>query len=144
MLWDRGGEAGKFEKKNKFYKSRTPKINKMKHKLTCKIFGVYAAKCSECNGYYVGQTITSFSQRWNSHRFCWKNSITSETNDRGTLKLHYAHKHLKSKSYFKYAYSVVFVDTAAKHADLAFWKAGGSCYLQATININKTILPLYR
>ena len=143
LLCDRGREAGMVEKTN-LIKIKHGKSIKLKKQLTCKNSGVYAAKCSECDEYYVGQTITSFSQRWNSHRFCWKSTTTSETNDRAALKLHYAHKHPKSKKDFKNAYSVVFVDTAANHADLDFLESRWIGCLQANININKTILPLYR
>ena len=143
LLCDRGGKGGMVEKTN-FIKLKHGKSIRLKKQLTCKSSGVYAAKCSECNEYYVGQTITPFSQRWNSHRFCWKNTITSETNDRAALKLHYAYKHPKSKKDFKDAYSVVFVDTTANHAGLDFLESRWINYLQATININKTILPLYR
>ena len=111
--------------------------------MTCKNSGAYASKCSECNEYYGGQTITFSSQRWNSHRLCWKNTIISENNGRAPLKLHCADKHPKSKRDFKYAYSVVFVN-AANHTDLDFLESRWISYLQATININITILPLYR
>ena len=104
--------------------------------MTCKNSGVYATKC-ECNEYYVGQPITSFTQRLNS-------KVLLEKYDFIELPLNSTtHITIPSKWNFKDAYSVAFVDTAANHADLDFLESGWIGYLQATININKTMLPLY-
>ena len=37
-------------------------------KLNCKDYGIYAAHCKNYDNYYVGQTMTYFSQRWAKHR----------------------------------------------------------------------------
>ena len=93
---------------------------KLKKNLNCKNFGSYAAKCSECEEFYVGQAITSFSQRWYSHRHIWKSTITDKVNDRAALKLHYAKKHKTSKKDLKEAFSIIFLDTTKNYSDLDF------------------------
>ena len=87
MLCDRNGNKG-MVKITDSLKLKTGKLIKLKKKLNCKNFGIYAAECMECNEYYVGQTITSFSQRW-CYRYNWKNMDKNEVNDRAALKLHY-------------------------------------------------------
>ena len=48
---------------------RTPNgVRPLIQKLNCKDYGIYAACCKNCDNYYVGQTMTSFSQRWAKHR----------------------------------------------------------------------------
>ena len=48
---------------------RTPNgERRLKQKLNCKDYGIYAAGCKNFDNYYVGQTMTSFSQRWTKHR----------------------------------------------------------------------------
>ena len=131
-------------KKTSLIKLKNKKTIKLKKNLNCKNFGIYAAKCSECEEFYVGQTITSFSQRWCSHRHIWKSTITDEVNDRAALKLHYAKKHKTSKKNLKEAFSVIFVGTTNNYSDLDFLESKWINKLEATININKTILPLYR
>ena len=47
---------------------RTPNgVRPLTQKLNCKDYGIYAACCKNCDNYYVGQTMTSFSQRWTKH-----------------------------------------------------------------------------
>ena len=43
-------------------------VRPLTQKLNCKDCGIYAACCKNCDNYYVGQTMTSFSQRWTKHR----------------------------------------------------------------------------
>ena len=48
---------------------RTPNgVRPLTQKLNCKDHGIYEACCKNCDNYYVGQTMTSFSQRWTKHR----------------------------------------------------------------------------
>ena len=70
MLWDRGGEDGMIKKITDYIK--------LKKHLNYKNFEIYAAHCNECEEYYVGQTITSFSKRCCSHIHNWKNIIKYE------------------------------------------------------------------
>ena len=65
-------------------------------------------------------------------------------NDRAVLKLQYAKKHKTSKKDFKEAFSIIFVDTTKNYSDLNFFKTKWINKLEATININKTILQLHR
>ena len=51
-------------------------------------------------------------------------------------------KHRKKN--LKEAFSVIFVDTTNNYSDLDFLESKWINKLEATININKTILPLYR
>ena len=57
------------------------------------------AQCSTCQETYVGQTVTSFSKRWTSHRFTWKKMADGtlikkdKTNDEQALYQHYQMKH---------------------------------------------------
>ena len=131
-------------KKTSLVKLKNRKTIKLKKNLNCKNFGIYAAKCSECEEFYVGQTITSFSQRWCSHRHIWKSTTTDDVSDRAALKIHYAKKHKTSKKDLKEAFSIIFVDTTKNYSDLDFLESKWINKLEATININKTILPLYR
>ena len=105
---------------------------------------IYAAKCLSIEEFYVGQTITSFSKKWCSHRHIWKSTIADYINDRAALKLHYAKKHKTSKKDLREAFLVIFVDTTNNYSDLDFLESKWINKLEATINISKTILPLYR
>ena len=143
LLCNRGGVGGMVKKTN-LIESKSGKTIELKKNLNCKSFGIYAAKCNVCGEHYVGQTITSFSQRWCSHRHNWKNMTTSETNDRAALKLHYANKHPTSKKTFEEAYSIIFTDSTSNHTNLDYLESKWVNLLQASININKTILPFCR
>ena len=82
--------------------------------------------------------------RWCSQRHIWKSTFTDVVNDRAALKLHYAKKHKTSKKYLKEAISIIFVDTTNNYSNLDFLESKWINKLEATIDINKTILPLYR
>ena len=56
-------------------------VRPLTQKLNCKDYGIYAACCKNCDNYYVGQTMTSFSQRWTKHRVLWNKFCYSENND---------------------------------------------------------------
>ena len=98
----------------------------------------------ECNEYYVGQTITSFSQRWCSHRYNWKNMNKNEVSDRAALKLHYCKNHPTVIKEFEKAFTITFLDSSENQAELDFLESKWTNKLQAKININRTILPFYR
>ena len=93
MLGDQGGNKGMFKITNSL-KLETGKTTKLKKNLSCKNFGIYVVKCMECNEYYIRQTITSFSQRWCSHRNNLKNMDKNEVSNTAVFKLHYNKKHL--------------------------------------------------
>ena len=106
----------------------------IKDAVTCKDKGIYAAKCTQCQAYYVGQTITSFSTRWNTHRLNWrkmiKNKEKTEINmeneserwkEHNALYLHYATNHkekLLTTTLLSDAYKLIFVERhRPKHLD---------------------------
>ena len=53
MLCDRNGNKG-MVKITDSLKLKIGKLIKLKKKLNCKNFGIYAAECMECNEYYAG------------------------------------------------------------------------------------------
>ena len=73
---------------------RTPnRVRPLTQKLNCKDYGICAACCKNCDNYYVGQTMTSFSQRWTKHRVLWNKFCYSENNDNSALLRHYDKHH---------------------------------------------------
>ena len=77
----------------------------IKDSITCRDHGIYGARCRICSEFYIGQTKNPFSERWNSHRGCWKSMIESNGScssnnneveawaDKYALFLHYKKKH---------------------------------------------------
>ena len=148
----------------KTIKIKDDKIIYLKQHLSCKNYGIYAARCLLCSNFYVGQTITSFSQRWNTHRYNWNLKITQNTSkkktifenetdntkdDKAALYIHYAKFHKEkisqeeNKIKLSEAYQVIFVEQSRKEKlDITenFWITK----LNAQINIAKTYLPLYK
>ena len=127
-------------------------ILRVKHQLSCKNSGIYAAQCLTCQEFYVGQTINSFNIRWNGHRKVWRNMMgkenefNDEDKDEQALATHYAknHNHLLGKSVkdLADAYKVVFLEgTRPERLDVAegFWISK----LRAEINISRSIVPKY-
>lgn len=139
---------------------RTIQIKQM---LTCKDYGIYAAKCKICSDFYVGQTITAFHKRWSAHRKSWNDMINQEMtsksrtvykedeknsnqNDKNALFLHCKKHHKGSeKSDWKQLadyYEISFVEKSRKERlDVAesWWISK----LKAGINISRTVLPKY-
>ena len=72
------------------------------------------------NIFFVGQTITSLSQRWCSHRYNWKNIYKNELSDRATLKLHYNKKHPATIKGFEKDFTSTFLDSSDDQAELDF------------------------
>ena len=68
----------------------------------------------------------------------------SETNDRAALKFNYVNKHVTSNKTFEEAYSIIFTHSTSTHSNLDYLESKWVNLLQASININKTILPFYR
>ena len=128
---------------------------KISQSINCKNFGIYAAQCKLCQDLYVGQTSTSFSDRWSGHRYNWntllnKNNLSTEhneTKDDQALFNHYNKKHQNSIKNKKLkiwnAFHIIYLEKPPKHRlDIAenFWIDK----LKATINIQKTFLPSYK
>ena len=71
----------------------TGKTYRIATNLNCRNFGIYAAICTHCPAIYVGQTVTSFKDRWNGHRTSWKKNIKrkdiDDRNDQAALLKHY-------------------------------------------------------
>ena len=90
---------------------------------------------------YVGQTITNFSTRWNQHRSIWK-SGSSEHSDKAALRVHFQKEHADEKDRaLDQAYGVVFVDRPGSPSGLDYAESRWINKLEATININSTVLP---
>ena len=141
---------------------RNGKEIKLKHNLNCKNFGIYGAQCIICNEYYVGQTKSSFSKRWTSHRFHWNKMMDKredmvaefkgkkinkmELKDDQALFAHFAQQHpecLKENLFLYDAYQVVFL--WKPHVEqLDTEENNWISKLNAKINIMRTFLPKYK
>ena len=133
-------------------KTKNEKIT-LKQNLNCKDNGIYGAKCKICDDFYVGQTVTKFSTRWNGHRKAWDNmsknnkKIQTKTNesDEQALYLHYIKEHKNMLTDLKLwdAYSVVFLERPPNN-DLDMAESSWISKLNAGINLAKTCLPRIR
>ena len=116
---------------------------KIQRTLTCADWGIYAAVCKICDAVYVGQTSTSFSKRFNSHRHIWKKGC-KEITDQAALRCHYDTKHPDEKGRtLPQAFKVFFVDQPNSMKQLDLCESLWVNRLQAQININKTLLPRF-
>ena len=123
--------------------SKSGKIFQLKKQLTCSNFGIYAATCTICFEQYVGQTTASFSNCWNGHRAIWKNGTSAE-GDAAALSNHYKYSHpTKPNINFAQSFNVIFIDAPNNASNLDMLESRWIKRLDATININKTILPKY-
>ena len=126
--------------------SRHIKINgkefEIRQSLNCSDWGIYAAVCKVCGEAYVGQTATSFSKRFNSHRHIWKKGC-KEISDQAALRVHFDTKHQQAKEKpLPQAFVVYFLEKPnIRSLDVreSLWINR----LQAKINISPTILPRY-
>ena len=124
--------------------SQSGKCFKLQRRLTCKDFGIYVATCRLCRAQYVGQTSTSFSERWSGHRSFWKSGSTEEK-DQAALRIHYNKHHPEEKAVgLAEAFGVTFVDQPKLPKDLDVLESDWVNRLDASININKTTLPKIR
>ena len=91
---------------------------KLKQNLNCKDYGIYCATCIQCAENYIGQTVTSFSKRWNAHRTTWKNNIKNnrfEIKDQFALIIHYKKMHKeKIPDKIENAYKIQFLEKPKK------------------------------
>ena len=123
------------------------KVFSLKQNLTCKDYGIYVAQCRICLSTYVGQTITPFSTRWNTHRSTWNRLVASgkmeAKEEDHALLYHYATNHNKEFQVHKElakSYTIIFVERTSKNKlDTAesFWISK----LKSEINIARTFLP---
>ena len=136
--------------KNKIINKSGELIN-LRKQLNCSDYGIYLATCKVCKENYVGQTMTSFSKIWNTHRNIWNNSTNSKFNteetkfeDNQALVMHYKKKHGETKGkLLSDAYSVTLLEKPDKtKLDIAenFW----IYKLNTTINISSTFLPKHK
>lgn len=100
----------------------TNKQYSIRNKLNCRNYGIYAAVCKHCPGIYVGQTVTSFKDRWNKHRNDWKNNWNSrnvdDRNDKAALLKHYITCHpgqLTRCKDISSAWTVAFIEEPSTH-----------------------------
>ena len=123
---------------------RTPNgVRPLTQTLNCKDYGIYAACCKNCDNYYVGQTMTSFSQRWTKHRVLWNKFHYSENNDNSALLRHYDKHHKEiftGKPDIAQCFFVIFI-IKPEFENLNFYESKWYRILNAKININKMILP---
>ena len=124
--------------------SKSGDIFYLRKYLNCKDHGIYVATCRVCSSQYVGQTMTSFAERWQSHRSAWKSGVV-EMDDRAALRVHFFRQH-PDKKHFELpdAFSVTFIDKPRMPKDLDVLESIWISKLCANININRTILPKYR
>ena len=113
-------------------------------RLTCRDFGIYVANCRICAAQYVGQTVQTFSERWCTHRSMWR-SGKAEKSDRAALKVHYVKHHQIFRNIdLSEAFTVTFIDQPHNPKDLDVVESSWIYKLKASININRTVLPLIR
>ena len=89
-------------------------------------------------------TVKSFSTRWSGHRAVWKNG-SSDVDDRAALRIHYMKHHSDVVGLdLADAFTVTFVDKPKHPINLDILESSWISRLCASININKTPLPMYR
>ena len=100
----------------------TNKQFSIKNNLNCRNYGIYAAVCNHCPAIYVGQTVTSFKDRWNKHRNDWKknwsNRNVDDRNDQAALLKHYITCHpdqLQLCRDISSAWKVAFMEEPSSH-----------------------------
>ena len=118
-------------------------VRPLTQKLNRKDYGIYAACRKNCDNYCVGQTMTSFSQRWTKHRILWNKFHYSENNDNSALLRHYNKHHKKifnDKPDIAQCFFAIFI-IKPEFENLNFYKAKRLRIIDAKMNINKMILP---
>jgi hypothetical protein len=109
----------------------------------CSDWGIYVATCRICGEHYVGQTCTTFSKRWNTHRSTWRNGA-EDVGDKAALLKHYSTFHpTESGRDLEAAFTVTFVDRSNDPSGLDLLESRWINRLKATINISKTVLPRF-
>ena len=146
-------------KETKQIQTKDKKIINLTQQIKCDNYGIYMAKCKICEEMYIGQTINSFSKRWNTHRKIWKEEIMKKqsenskiddeqkTKDEHALTNHYIkfHNQLIKNGNLKLsnAFTVIFVETPNSKEDLDMVESYWIARVKAKINIASTVLPKY-
>ena len=116
--------------------------------LNCFNFGIYAAQCTICNQFYIGQTKNKFSVRWTAHGSFWNIKFSEYNNtDQAALLKHYHNYHYlthANKPKISDCYNVIFLEEPQNTNRLDIYESRCIHKLKAEININQTILPIYR
>ena len=112
---------------------------KIKQQLNCKNYGIYAATCNICKNLYIGQTMNSFTKRWNAHRNIWKNNKTElnhEIKDQFALIIHYNKFHKNNiPEKIENAYTVQFLESPIR-TNLDYTEQWWIKKTKAKINLN--------
>ena len=96
----------------------TGRTYRIANNLNCRNFGIYAAICTHCPAIYVGQTVTSFKDRWNGHRNSWKRNMRGWILMNGTTKqLFWSTTWLITQMSWRTA------QTSVRHGRSPFWRS---------------------
>ena len=128
-------------------KSNTGREFKLLQNLNCKNYGIYAAQCKLCKEHYVGQTINTFSKRWTAHHSIWNKFEIAKNNDKAALLTHFSKFHqnfLNSKPNIANCFDVIFLEQPKNTITLDWLEDKWYNKLNATININKLLLPKFK
>ena len=138
------GGSKKMANQSTTIRSQSGQEFRLHKRLTCRDFGIYVANCRICSAQYVGQTVQTFSERWCTHRSVWR-SGKAEKSDRAALKVHYVKHHQIFRNIdLSEAFTVTFIDQPHNPKDLDVVESSWIYKLKASININRTVLPLIR
>ena len=113
---------------------------KLRQKLNCRNFGIYAAYCQFCTDIYVGQSCKEFKDRWNGHRHCWNSKQATFSEEKGDQAALLKHVHMKhpevdlAKTDLADAWRVVFVEEP-RAEDLDVRETHWRDLLKAKVNI---------
>jgi len=126
---------------------------KLEKDLCCRDNGIYHVKCKNCSEVYIGQTCTSFRERFNGHRSVWRNALANNAEQKNeehmSLFDHYAEKHqgilknLKNKvnGGFDEAFEITFVDRVGGRFTLLEKEDFWTKRVGAKMNKNMIITP---
>ena len=127
-----------------FIKTKNGKIIQLKQNLNCTNFEIYASCCNICSEIYIGQTISRFAVCWNIHRNIWNNNTLDS--EKAALSIHYHKNHTdfphKNKPISE-CYTVTFLQQPS-NSYLDIWESRWIHLLDASINIQVTVLPIQR
>ena len=129
---------------NEIIKTKENRKIKISSTLNCKNYGIYAARCLQCNEFYVGQTKNSFNTRWNTHRMNWKKFQRkfnlNDNSDESALFKHYFvnHRTVLENLALENAYNVIFIEEPNLR-NLDYKESIWIKKLEAKINISRTI-----
>ena len=91
--------------------------------------------------------MNSFSTRWNGHRPYWNRFEYSENSDKSALLTHFAKHHpvvLNSNPTLPNCFEVIFIEQPKDTSSLDWLEDKWFHKLNASININKLLLPKFK